>query len=75
MWIHLKEQGFFQEIGADAITLDTNINRDFDILSGIKEVSDCEQRLLVNEACLYKCPFRYSHFNLFSHMTGPGKKT
>ncbi len=65
---------FFEELGADAITLDTNINRNFDILQGIKEVVDCEQRLLVNEACLYKCPFRYSHFNLFSHMTGLGNK-
>ncbi len=65
---------FFEELGADAITLDTNINRSFEILEGIKEVVDCELRLLVNEACLYKCPFRYSHFNLFSHMTGSGNK-
>ena len=65
---------FYDELGADAITLDSNINRSFDILENIKEVTDCELRLLVNEACLYKCPFRYSHFNLFSHMTGLGNK-
>ena len=65
---------FFEELGVDAITLDTNINRNFDILQAIKEVTNCELRLLVNEACLYKCPFRYSHFNLFSHMTGLGNK-
>lgn len=65
---------FFEELGADAITLDTNINRSFEILESIKEVVGCELRLLVNEACLYKCPFRYSHFNLFSHMTGSGNK-
>ncbi|MBU4374666.1 MAG: U32 family peptidase [Euryarchaeota archaeon] len=65
---------FFEELGADALTLDTNINRNFDILENIKETVGCELRLLVNEACLYKCPFRYSHFNLFSHMTALGNK-
>ncbi|MCX9010367.1 MAG: U32 family peptidase [Candidatus Methanoperedens sp.] len=65
---------FFEELGVDAITLDTNINRHFDILESIKEAVSSELRLLVNEACLYKCPFRYSHFNLFSHMTGIGNK-
>lgn len=65
---------FYEELGADSITLDTNINRDFEILENIKDVVGCELRLLVNEACLYKCPFRYSHFNLFSHMTGLGNK-
>ncbi len=65
---------FFEELGVDAITLDSNINRSFDILEAIKEAVDCELRLLVNEACLYKCPFRYSHFNLFSHMTALGNK-
>jgi len=65
---------FFEELGADAITLDTNINREFEILENIKEVVDCELRVLVNEACLYKCPFRYFHFNLFSHMTSLGNK-
>jgi len=65
---------YFEELGAEAITLDTNINRSFEILENIREVVDCELRLLVNEACLYKCPFRYFHFNLFSHMTGLGNK-
>lgn len=65
---------FFEELGADAITIDTNINRHFELLNSIKEVVDCELRVLVNEACLYKCPFRYFHFNLFSHMTSSGNK-
>jgi len=65
---------YFEELGADAITLDTNINRNFEALESIKEVADSELRLLVNEACLYKCPFRYFHFNLFSHMTTLGSK-
>ncbi len=65
---------FFEELGADSITLDTNINRNFEVIESIKEAVGCELRLLVNEACLYKCPFRYFHFNLFSHMTAFGSK-
>ncbi|MCW3136023.1 MAG: U32 family peptidase [Canidatus Methanoxibalbensis ujae] len=60
---------FYEMLGADAITVDTNINRDFDVLRAIKRVSHCRIRVIVNEGCIYKCPFRYAHFNLFSHVT------
>ena len=59
---------FFEDLGADAITVDTNINRNFEVLEAIKSAVDCDIRVIVNEGCLYKCPFRYSHFNLFSPM-------
>lgn len=62
---------FFEDLGADTITVDTNINRDFQTLEAILRAVNCDIRILVNEACLYKCPFRYSHFNLFSHITTP----
>jgi len=26
-------------------------------------------RVIVNEGCLYKCPFRFSHYNLASHLS------
>jgi len=60
---------FFEDLGADEITIDTNINRHFDLLESIRDSTDCELKVIANEACLYKCPFRYSHFNLFSHIT------
>ena len=60
---------FFEALGADAITVDTNINRDFAILDAIKTAVHCDIRVIVNEGCLYKCPFRHAHFNLFSHIT------
>ena len=62
---------FFEDLGADGITVDTNINRDFQTLEAILRAVHCDIRVIVNEACLYKCPFRYSHFNLFSHITSP----
>ncbi|MGB2842268.1 MAG: peptidase U32 family protein [Halobacteriota archaeon] len=60
---------FFEALGADSITVDTNINRNFGVLKAILRAVDCTIRILVNEGCLYKCPFRHSHFNLFSHIT------
>ncbi|MCW3138604.1 MAG: U32 family peptidase [Methanophagales archaeon] len=64
-----QKAAFYEELGADAITVDTNINRDFEILEAIKRAVSCRIRVIVNEGCLYKCPFRYAHFNLFSHVT------
>lgn len=60
---------FFDALGADMITVDTNINRHFDLLEGIVKAVDCDVRLIVNEGCIYRCPFRYSHYNLASHLS------
>ncbi len=60
---------FYEALGADGITVDTNINRDFSTLKAIMNAVSCNIRVIVNEGCLYKCPFRYAHFNLFSHIT------
>ena len=60
---------FFEDLGADVITVDTNINRHFDLLEGIVKAVNCDVRIIVNEGCLYKCPFRYSHYNLASHLS------
>ena len=60
---------FFEDLGADVITVDTNINRHFDLLKGIVKAVKCDIRLIVNEGCLYRCPFRYSHYNLASHLS------
>jgi len=65
----LQRAEFFEDLGADTITVDTNINRNFGVLEAIMSAVNCNVRILVNEGCLYKCPFRYSHFNLFSHIT------
>ena len=57
----------FNRAGADVITSDVNINRDLDLLKQIKEATNAELKLMVNEGCLYKCPFRKFHFNYMSH--------
>ncbi len=58
---------FFDKFGADVITPDRDINRDLELLKEIKEATDCELRLMVNEGCLFKCPYRIFHYNFTSH--------
>ncbi len=60
---------FFEDLGADVITVDTNINRHFELLKGIVKAVNCDVRVIVNEGCLYRCPFRYFHYNLASHLS------
>ena len=57
----------FAKAGATVITPDVNINRDLELLREIKQVTGLELKLMVNEGCLYKCPFRKFHFNYISH--------
>lgn len=57
----------FAGAGANIITPDTSINRNLSLLKQINQVTGCELKLMVNEGCLYKCPFRKFHFNYMSH--------
>jgi len=62
---------FFESLGADSITLDFNLNRDFKLLEKIRKAVNCRLTLIVNDACLYQCPFRYYHYNILAHSTQP----
>jgi collagenase-like PrtC family protease len=57
----------YRKAGADVITPDVNINRDLKLLKQIKEATNAELKLMVNEGCLYKCPFRKFHFTCIPH--------
>jgi collagenase-like PrtC family protease len=69
-----EKAGFYEALGADTLTLDTNINRHFDIIESIRDATSIKLKIMVNEGCLYRCPFRYAHFNLASHRFSPGAK-
>jgi collagenase-like PrtC family protease len=65
----------YKKAGADVITPDININRNLKLLKKIREKTGLELKLMVNEGCLFKCPFRKFHFNYISHRSrNPGKK-
>ncbi len=63
----------YRKAGADCFTPDVDINRNLALLKKIKEKTGMEIKLMVNEGCLYKCPFRKFHFNYISHKSkNPG---
>jgi len=59
----------FREAGASVITPDVNINRDLELLGDIKSATGAKLKLMLNEGCLYRCPFRKFHFNYISHQS------
>jgi len=58
---------FFQSLGADSITLDAHINRNFKVLRAIRNAVKCELNILVNNLCLYQCPYEYYHHDTMGH--------
>lgn len=60
---------FYDKLGADMIVPDRDINRDLIKLKEIKEAIDADIRLMVNEGCIYRCPYRLFHFNHISHLS------
>lgn len=60
---------FFENLGADRITLDPNINRNFPLLKKIRKNIKCELQILVNTSCLFNCPSRYYHANVTGHFS------
>lgn len=57
----------FAGAGATTFTPATSINRDLGLLAAITARTGLEVKPMVNEGCLYKCPYRTFHMNLISH--------
>lgn len=57
----------FELLGADSITLDSNINRDFRLLQAIRNAVKCELSVLTNNLCLYQCPYEDYHHDSLGH--------
>ncbi len=57
----------FESLGADSITLDINVNRDFTVLKAIRNAVSCELTVLLNNLCLYQCPYEYYHHDGLGH--------
>ncbi len=63
----LQKAMIFHASGASVFTPDTSINRNLEVLGQIKSKTGLRIKLMVNEGCLYKCPFRQFHFNYIAH--------
>ncbi len=57
----------FESLGADSITLDFHINRDFTVLKAIRNAVNCKLTVLLNNLCLYQCPYEYYHHDTLGH--------
>ena len=58
---------YWQNLGADQITLDIHINRNFLLLDRLRKAIKIDIVLLVNDACIYQCPFEIYHSTIGGH--------
>lgn len=63
----IQKAKYYEEMGVDEINLDYMSNRDFVFLNEIKKAVQSQFILLVNDLCLYQCPYRFYHYNTISH--------
>ncbi len=57
----------WEELGADIINLPSRVNRDFELLDCVSKSRGAEVELLVNESCLFHCPYSLYHHTISSH--------
>lgn len=58
----------WEELGADCIVLDPMaVNRDFEMLKAIREEVNIDLELIVNNNCMYNCPFLSYHQSFMGH--------
>lgn len=58
---------YWEEQGADSITLAAYISRKFDLLAKIRKNIKCKLQLITNNSCLYNCPFSFLHQTVPAH--------
>lgn len=63
----LRRAQLFEGLGTIVMNPDYMINRDFKLLKQMKRALKGELMLLVNDLCMYQCPFRYYHYNMIGH--------
>ncbi len=63
----VRKAQYWEEMGADAIVLSEEINRDFKTLAAIRRAVKCKLILIANPGCLYGCPRSFYHANVMTH--------
>ncbi len=58
---------YYDELGVARIVLSPDLNRDLSAVRRICDSCDADVELLVNEGCIFKCPFRQSHHRYNAH--------
>jgi len=64
----------YEEMGVEEIIIDEHINREFKTLEAIRKTVKCNLEILVNNICLWQCPYNYEHVNHDGHASREGEE-
>jgi collagenase-like PrtC family protease len=64
----------YEAMGVDEIIIDEHINREFKTLEVIRKAVKCDLELIVNNICLWQCPYNYEHVNHDGHASRKGEE-
>jgi collagenase-like PrtC family protease len=64
----------YEEMGVEEIIIDEHINREFKTLEAIRKAAKCNLELIVNNICLWQCPYNYEHVNHDGHASREGEE-
>jgi len=64
----------YETMGVEEIIIDEHINREFKTLEAIRKAVRCDLELIVNNICLWQCPYNYEHVNHDGHASREGEE-
>jgi collagenase-like PrtC family protease len=64
----------YEAMGVEEIIIDENINREFKTLEAIRKAVGCNLELILNNICLWQCPYNYEHVNHDGHASREGEQ-
>jgi collagenase-like PrtC family protease len=64
----------YEDMGVEEIIIDEHINREFKTLERIRKTVKCNLEILVNNICLWQCPYNYEHVNHDGHASREGEE-
>jgi collagenase-like PrtC family protease len=64
----------YEDMGVEEIIIDEHINREFKTLEAIRKEVKCNLELIVNNICLWQCPYNFEHVNHDGHASREGEE-
>jgi len=64
----------YEDMGVEEIIIDEHINREFKNLEAIRKAVKCNLELIVNNICLWQCPYNFEHVNHDGHASRKGEE-